>query len=81
MHRSFVILVTMLTLLTGCVAKEPVKTNPDVGGPSPRFEIVNTEYLGYEDFNVIRDTQTGREYLYIEGAQGCGGVVELRGEE
>ena len=42
---------------------------------------MNTEYLSYEEFTVIRDTQTGREYLYIEGTQGRGGVVELRGEE
>ena len=81
MRRSIVILVAILTLLTGCVAKEPVKTNPDVGGPLPRFEMVSTEYLDYEEFIVIRDTQTGREYLYIEGTQGRGGVVELRGEE
>lgn len=81
MRRSIVILVAILTLLTGCVAKEPVKTNSEVGGPLPRFEIVNTEYLSYEEFTVIRDTQTGREYLYIEGTQGRGGVVELRGEE
>lgn len=81
MRRSFVILVAMMVLLTGCVAKEPVKTNPDVGEQLPRFEIVNTEYLSYEEFTVIRDTQTGREYLYIEGTQGRGGVVELRGEE
>lgn len=81
MHRSFVILVAMLTLLTGCVAKEPVKPNSEVGGPLPRFEIVSTEYLDYEEFIVIRDTQTDREYLYVEGAQGRGGIVELRGEE
>ena len=81
MHRSFVILVAILMLLTGCVAKEPVKTNPDVGGPPPRFAIVSTEYLDYEEFIVIRDTQTNREYLYVEGAQGRGGIVELRGEE
>lgn len=81
MYRSFVILVAMMVLLTGCVAKEPVKTNSEVGEQLPRFEIVNTEYLSYEEFTVIRDTQTGREYLYIEGTQGRGGVVELRGEE
>lgn len=81
MRRSFVILVAMMALLTGCEPSQPPKENPDVGGPPPRFEIVNAEYLGYEKYTVIRDTQTGREYLYIEGTQGRGGVVELRGEE
>lgn len=81
MRRSFVIFVAMMALLTGCGPSQPLKENPDVGGPPPRFEIVNTEYLSYEKFTVIRDTQTGREYLYIEGTQGRGGVVELRGEE
>lgn len=81
MRRSFVILVAMLTLLTGCEPSQPPKENPDVGGPLPRFEMVSTEYLDYEEFIVIRDTQTDREYLYVEGAQGRGGIVELRGEE
>lgn len=81
MCRSFVILVAMMALLTGCEPSQSLKENPDVGGPPPRFEIVNTEYLSYEKYTVIRDTQTGREYLYIEGTQGRGGVVELRGEE
>lgn len=81
MCRSFVIFVAMMALLTGCGPSQPLKENPDVGRTSPRFEIVNAEYLGYEKYTVIRDTQTGREYLYIEGTQGRGGVVELRGEE
>lgn len=82
MRRGFVILVAMLTLLTGCVAKEPVKTNPDVGGPPLRFtvEYIESGSIG-NDFYILTDTETGREYLYISGTQGRGGIVELRGEE
>lgn len=82
MRRSFVIFVAMMALLTGCGPSQPLKENPDVGRPPLRFtvEYIESGSLG-NDFYILTDTETGREYLYISGTQGRGGVVELRGEE
>ena len=76
MRRSIVILVAILTLLTGCVAKEPVKTNPDVGGPYERITIdrLHNSWNG-GDIYIITDNHTGTAYLYINGSGG--GIIKL----
>lgn len=60
----------IVCLLTGCGAKGEVK---DEAG---RFEKVSSQKFGTENVKVFRDTETGIEYLFIDGIY-KGGVVVM----
>ena len=67
------VVAPLLILLAGCA----LSTTPGVAQPASRFDIVSEERLQTLDFPpksvwVIRDMQTGQEYLLIHTDRSVG---------
>lgn len=74
------LLIAGLLAVCGCSAPTPKENNSlELGKQTGRMQVVSAQYIrdvrGYgRDILVIKDTETGKEYLAVMGA----GVMDMR---
>ena len=76
MKRILIVLLIVTLLLCGCgknETKEPEETKE-------RFVIEYQQFSGWGNFSIIRDTETGRAYLFTKSGYG-GGLTILEESE
>lgn len=69
--KRILFIILLALILTGCKTKNSKKQ--DAG----RFEMVYREQLGLGCVRIIRDNETGVEYMFVEGNY-SGGVTQLK---
>lgn len=76
MKRILVALVMAALLLCGCSENKPAKTQPQ-----DRFIIEYQQASGsWTSFTIIRDTETGKAYLFTQSGY-AGGLATLEEDE
>lgn len=79
---SFAGLVIVLTMLSGCAPPPREQAAEENKPPEPkRFVIIQeeNESKNIGGMTVLKDNQTGREFLVITGLNGAPTVIEIKG--
>lgn len=69
--KRILFIILLALILTGCKTKNSEKE--DAG----RFEMVYRERMGWGCIRIIRDNETGAEYMFIKD-RNAGGVTQLK---
>lgn len=69
--KKLLFIILLALVLTGCKTKNSEKEG--IG----RFEVVYMERKGFCQVKIIRDNETGEEYMFVK-FDNAGGVTQLK---
>lgn len=73
----FILAIATIVALVSCTTAPAAEANDATG---PRFTCEHQQYVGDSRFFIITDTQTGEQYLYIDGSQSVA-IIHMEGSQ
>jgi uncharacterized protein YceK len=67
MRKVFFSLLVLLCM-AGCSVETRIESKPSVPEPPPRLIISENQNNGWYPIHIIKDNETGQEYLWISGS-------------